>query len=350
MRYRRLGTTGLEVSEIGIGGIGPMGKYGPIAADGTSTQNPGKPTGSYRGNPHFEVVPEGFARTMARAEELGVNFFDTAPSYGRSEEVFGHYLKDSKHRKNWVVCTKPGVCGSMGDGRGMGRDEIVAQAETSLQRLQIDEIDVLLIHSVDQYGEGAQAVERIIQSGMVESLEGLKAAGKIRFFGVSGMLPQLTEAARSDLFAVALTYTTYNLMVRDAGEEFLPVAIEKNLGVLLGGVFHGGLLSGDANCQSLKAVERFYEVGDPGLHETERIVECAQRLQAFAGGTGPDLRRMGIRFALSNPGVSTIVSGIRSITEIEENAAAVDAGPLTEGEQSGLAQAVADMPKIAWQA
>ena len=73
MRYRRLGTTGLEVSEIGIGGIGPMGKYGPIAADGTSAQNPGKPTGSYRGNPHFEVVPEGFARTMARAEELGDN-------------------------------------------------------------------------------------------------------------------------------------------------------------------------------------------------------------------------------------------------------------------------------------
>ena len=122
MRYRMLGRTGLEISEIGIGGIGPMGKYGPVAADGTSTQDPGKPTGSYRGNPHFEVIPEGFTRIMARAEELGVNFLDTAPSYGRSEEVFGHYLKDPNHRKNWVVCTKTGVCGSMGDGNAMGGD------------------------------------------------------------------------------------------------------------------------------------------------------------------------------------------------------------------------------------
>ena len=56
MRQRLLGRTGLKVSEIAIGGIGPMGKYGPVAADGTSPRDPGRPTGSYRGNPHFEVA------------------------------------------------------------------------------------------------------------------------------------------------------------------------------------------------------------------------------------------------------------------------------------------------------
>jgi len=348
MRYRKLGRTNLEISEIGIGGIGPMGKYGPVAADGTSARDPGEPTGSYRGNPHFEVAPEGFARTMARAEELGVNFLDTAPSYGRSEEIFGHYLKNPRQRQNWIVCTKTGVCGSMGDGAAMAETEIVAMAEASLERLQIDEIDVLLIHSVDQYGTGTQALEHMVESGMVSALEKLKAAGKIRFFGISGMLPQLSAAAQSDLFDVTLTYNTYNLLVRDAEQEFLPLCVKKDLGVLLGGVFHGGLLSGDAGSLSRKAVERFYEVGDPGLHLSGPIIEWAERLQAFAGGDGADLRRLGLRFALSHPGVSTIVSGIRNIAEIEENAAAVMAGPLSAEEQSALAEALAGMPAISW--
>lgn len=348
MRQRVLGRTGLKVSEIAIGGIGPMGKYGPVAADGTSPRDAGRPTGSYRGNPHFEVAPEGFARTMARAEDLGVNLLDTAPSYGRSEEIFGHYLRDPARRRNWVVCTKTGVCGSMGGGEALRSEEIAAQAEASLARLQIDEIDLLLIHSVDQYGEGPRAVERILSSGMVEALERLKAAGKIRYHGVSGMLPQLTEAARTGLFDVTLTYNTHNLLVRDAAKEFLPLAAEQNLGVLLAGVFHGGLLSGDAACQSLTAIERFYEVGDPGLHETRRILEGARRLQDFAGGSGSDLRRLGIRFALSHPAVSSIVSGIRSIAEIEENVSAASQGPLCNDELARLAEVTADLPEITW--
>ena len=348
MRRRVLGRTGLKVSEIAIGGIGPMGKYGPVAADGTCPRDPGRPTGTYRGNPHFEVAPEGFARTMARAEELGVNLLDTAPSYGRSEEVFGHYLRDPARRRNWVVCTKTGVCGSMGDGEALRSDEIAAQAEASLARLRIDEIDLLLIHSVDQYGEGPRAVERIIRSGMVEALERLKAAGKIRHCGVSGMLPELTAAVRTGLFDAALTYNTHNLLVRDAEKEFLPVAAERNLGVLLAGVFHGGLLSGDAACQSLTAIERFYEKGDPGLHETTRILEGARRLQELAGGSASDLRRLGIRFALSNPEVSSIVSGIRSVPEIEENVSAASQGPLSDDELARLAEVTADLPEITW--
>lgn len=85
----------------------------------------------------------------------------------------------------------------MGDGEALRGEEIASQAEASLARLQIDEIDLLLIHSVDQYGEGPRAVERIIDSGMVEALERLKAAGKIRHYGVSGMLPELTGAVRT---------------------------------------------------------------------------------------------------------------------------------------------------------
>ena len=70
MRQRALGRTGLKVSEIAIGGIGPMGKYGPVAADGTSPRDAGRPTGSYRGNPHFEVAPEAMAAIAARVAQM----------------------------------------------------------------------------------------------------------------------------------------------------------------------------------------------------------------------------------------------------------------------------------------
>ena len=350
MRYRVLGRTGLKTSEIGIGGIGAMGKYGPVAANGTSATDPGEPTESYRNIPHFEVALEGFAKTMGRAEDLGVNFLDTAPSYGHSEETFGYYLKNKAHRKNWIVCTKTGVCGSWGGGDAMDTRQIFEQADSSLKQLQIDQIDILLIHSIDQYGQGEQAVERVVKGGMVDALKDLKAAGKIRFFGVSGQLPELTAAAGTGLFDVTLTYNTFNLLVRDADDEFLPLAIENDLGVLLGGVFHYGLLAGEANCYALQDIDRFFEQKDPGKLQAHQMFQCAQRLKEFAGGGASDLRRLGMRFALSSKAISTIVSGIKNAAEIEENVDAVEAGPLTDSEQAELAEVIADMPRISWKA
>jgi len=80
------------------------------------------------------------------------------------------------------------------------------------------------------------------------------------------------------------------------------------------------------------------------------MFEYAMKLQEFAGGTGADLRRLGIRFALSNRTVSTIVSGIKNAVELEENVAAMEAGPLTDDEQAQLAKVISDMPRISWKA
>jgi aryl-alcohol dehydrogenase-like predicted oxidoreductase len=89
MRYNVLGRTGLEVSRIGIGGIGTMGKYGSISR-------------------------EEFAATMEQASELRVNFLDTAPAYGDSEAVFGHYLKDhgqsARRSANAGTRSRPDSC------------------------------------------------------------------------------------------------------------------------------------------------------------------------------------------------------------------------------------------------
>jgi aryl-alcohol dehydrogenase-like predicted oxidoreductase len=206
MNYRVLGSTGLQVGEVGMGGIGAMGKYGAISA-------------------------QEFSRTMARAEELGMNFLDTAPSYGDSEAVFGYHLKD--HRDRWIVCTKVGHCGSGERGvQPPTAEEIRQQLFGSLRRLCVEHVDIALIHSIDQYADGTtNLVERVSgPNGPLEGLDRLRQQGLVRFIGVSGQLPELLEAAASNLFQVLLTYNTYNLLVREARERLFPLAKSSTLG------------------------------------------------------------------------------------------------------------------------
>ena len=214
MRYNVLGRTGLEVSRIGIGGIGTMGKYGSVSR-------------------------EEFAATMERASELRVNFLDTAPAYGDSEAVFGHYLND--HRQNWTVCTKIGQCGDT-----IATLFVLDQCEQSLRRLCVDYVDILLIHSIDQYGNGVLAVDQVRSNGMIDAMNELRRLGKVRHIGVSGQLPELIQAVDSGEFDVALTYNSFNLLVREAADILLPLAEEQRVGIVVGGPFYQGLLSGIA--------------------------------------------------------------------------------------------------------
>src|SRR3972149_3718695 len=123
MRYRVLGKTGVKVSEIGMGGVSAMGKYGPVGSKGCDSKT--AETKKFKGMLIYNVEYESFERMMSRAEELGINFIDTAPSYGDSEKVFGRFLKN--HRDKWIVCTKVGTCGSWGSGALMSRKEIFEQ-------------------------------------------------------------------------------------------------------------------------------------------------------------------------------------------------------------------------------
>lgn len=311
MRYRTLGRTGLRVSEVGMGGIGAMGKYGAI-------------------------TPGEFARTMTRAAELGMNFLDTAPSYGESETVFGHYLKENRDR--WIVCTKVGGCGNgfTTNLPTLSGEALHAQFSQSLKRLQVDYADVVLIHSIDQYGIGEAAVERILSpGGMVEALRELQAEGKVRFIGVSGLLPELLPAVRSGVFDVVLTYNTFNLLIQEAQQELFPLAQEMNVGVILAGAFYQGLLSGQAELV-LKNKGGWFGRKDPGYYETEKLMEKVQRLLAFAGSDFKALRQLSLRFALFPPAVSVVVTGMHHAEEVEENAEAVEKGALSEEECEAL--------------
>lgn len=328
MRYRTLGKTGLKVSEIGMGGVSAMGKYGAIGSEncGSAMSTPAL----FKGMQIYPVVQENFDQMMSCAEEKGINFIDTAPSYGDSEKVFGRYLKN--HRAKWIVCTKVGTCGSWGNGALMNRDDIFNQVSDSLERLQLDYIDLLLIHSLDQYGKRETAVRRITSPGsMIDALCELKEQGKCRFIGASGQLPELIPAADSGVFDVMLTYNTFNLLVQDAGNKLFPLAREKNIGIILGGVLYQGLLTGNPDFV-LKRKGEFYEKDDPASCQTQKLVAEVERLAEYVNGDARALRQLAFRFALSAPAVSVIVSAMKSIEEVEENVVASDLGALTQNE------------------
>ena len=348
MNYRRLGRTGLRVSELGVGGLAASGKLGRVAADGTAAEPDGEPDKWYRNIPMYDVAKDGFAQILARASELGVNFLDTAPSYGDSESVFGHYLADPGNRRHWIVCTKVGVCGSWGSGETMPRQAVVDQCEQSLRRLRVDAVDILLIHSIDQYGKGEQAANNLLQpGGMVDTLRELKAAGKIRFFGASGQLPELVPAARTGAFDVILTYNTYNLLVADAFAELFPAARAMDLGVILGGAFYQGLLTGNRDFV-VRNRDIWFEKEDPGHAHTEQMLARVRRLLEFVNGDGRALRSLATRFALTAPEVSTVVAGMKSVQELEENASACEQGPIADKERADLDKLLAAAPAPSW--
>ena len=327
MRYRTLGKSGLKVGEVGIGGMGAAGKYGPIVPPGASPDM--LQPHDYNTVKLFQVVPATFAETMACASSAGMNFVDTAPSYGDSELVFGQYLKD--HREQWLVCSKIGVCGSWGDSRMPTRDEIFEQVRNSLSRLQIDRLDLVLIHSLDQYGERENAVDRVRSEGMLDAMHELQQANLVGLIGASGQLPELVPAVQSGVFDVVLTYNSFNLLVQDAKEILFPLARQMGTGVILGGAFYQGLLTGNPEIV-LKRKEEFFEPSDPAYYQTRELVARVERLTTFVDNDAASLRRLALRFALSEPAVSVLVTGMSRPQEAVENAAAAELDPMTEAE------------------
>ena len=313
MQYRRLGRTGLSVCEIAFGGTGAMGKYGA-------------------------VTPETFDGVMTRASELGVNLLDTAPSYGESQRVFGHHL--ARHRDKWIVCTKVGKCGP-GDGTVFEPNvsEIMSRVPRTLEELRTEYVDILLVHSIEQYGRGPAASEKILErGGLIDAMRALQREGRVRFIGVSGHVGELVHAVRTGEFDVALTYNSFNLLVQKAQAELFPAAREHDVGILLGGALYQGLLAGLADFL-VPRKGSFFETSDPAYYRTQDLVDRARRLLEHFDGDGRRLREAALRFSLSDPAVSAILSAMFKIEHVEENSAAGD-GELLSREQTDALLAI----------
>ena len=290
MQTVRLGRTGLEVGRISLGGLF-VSSYGA----------------------EFEEARQA----VRRAAELGANYVDTAPMYLDSEEVLGRILPGLD--TTLMVSTKLGARPQPFDARNA--DDLRASFEESCRLLGRDEVDMLMIHEADRprqfdWWEDFDAADGPVMTVLDE----LREAGQVKYIGLGGTTAyEMARLIRTGKFDVVLTAFNYSLLWQEALHEVLPAAREHGLGVVIGSPLQQGALA-----------RRWEEVdgGAPWLSKPRR--EQFQALYRFLDEIEMPLPELALRFVLSNPDVHTVLSGVRSAREVEQNVAAAAKGPLPD--------------------
>lgn len=286
MHYRTLGRTGLQVSDVGFGAMTIGGEIFGTTDDQESL------------------------RALHRALDLGMNFIDTADAYGRghSEELLAQVLKT--RRKEVVLATKGGNQFTVRQGlRNFDPDYITSALENSLKRLQIETIDLYQLHN--------PSAEVMKKGEIFERLDRCKREGKIRFYGVS------LETTADGIVAIATgkpdtLQVVYNILHQDPEEQLFPLAQKENIGILARVPLERGVLSG-----RFKATNEFSQkdwragvFSEDGLQQVQAAVD---KLDFLVKGDVPNLAQAALRFILSHPAVSTVIPGIRTVKQVEDN-------------------------------
>jgi D-threo-aldose 1-dehydrogenase len=306
---RRLGSSDIELSVLGFGGA-PLGDLYTRLDDGDAIA------------------------TVAAAHQAGITLFDTSPHYGHglSEHRFGTALRRVP-REKFVLSTKVGRWMDprrprAGESRFVGgfphrgvfdysRDGALRAFEQSLIRLGLDRIDVLLIHDVDVWTHGADAIEarfREAMAGAYRALAELREQGVVKAIGIGVNEAEMCERfARAGDFDVMLLAGRYSLLEQPALERFLPLALEKRIGIMLGGVFNSGILATGA------VPGARYNYREPPPELLERVA----RIEAVCRAHGTEIAHVALHFPLGHPAVSTLVLGSVVPDEVRRNVAAL---------------------------
>jgi aryl-alcohol dehydrogenase-like predicted oxidoreductase len=289
MRMRPLGQTGLEVSELSLGGLFVSSHGGDFA--------------------------QGRAATL-RALELGVNYVDTAPTYRDSEEVLGRVLPEVD--TPFYLSTKIG--GRPQPFEPQNPDHLRQSVEESLRLLKRDHIDLLMVHEPERPGFYDWWTDRDNYTGPVlDVLDELKERGIIRFTGVGGTTAYaMAPILATGRFDVVLTAFNYSLLWREAEHAILPTAKKLGMGIIIGSPLQQGVLS--------RRHDEEVQKGPAWMSPPRR--EQLLALYAFLDEIDINLPEISLRFALSNPDISCTLMGARSEGEVELNIAAAEKGPL----------------------
>jgi D-threo-aldose 1-dehydrogenase len=309
---RPLGRSGPTVSILGFGGA-PLGDL-------------------------YDLLDDEIAmRSVATAADLGVTLFDVAPLYGRglAEHRFGTVLKRLP-RASFVLSTKvgrwlkPAPGGPRSPSRyrgGLSFDPVIDYSydgamrafEQSLQRLAVPSIDIALIHDVDVWTHGKDAIEarfREAMDGAYRALDELRRAKVVKAIGVgvneSAMCVRFANAG--DIDAVLLA-GRYSLLEQPALADFLPLAEQKGIGVMLGGVFNSGILATGA---VVGAKYNYRPAPDD-------VLDRVKRIERVCASHGVALPVAAMHFALGHPAVASLVIGAVTPAEVTRNVAALTA-------------------------
>jgi aryl-alcohol dehydrogenase-like predicted oxidoreductase len=309
MEYRRLGNTGLRVSELCLGTMTFGSKFFNIAA----------------------VDQAGAGRMVRRALEAGVNFFDTANvySYGESEEILGRAFKEAgAARESLVVATK--VRGAMSEASiegtgdvnnvGLSRKHIFEACEASLRRLGTDYVDLYQVHGWD----ALTPVEETLRA-----LDDLVRQGKVRYLGCSNWTARhlskalaLAEGRGWERFVSLQAY--YSLVGRDLEHELLPLCVEEGLGVLPWSPLSGGFLTGKYrrdDPQPEGARRSGFQF--PPIDES-RGFDAVDALEAVALAHEASIAQAALAWLLARRGVTSVIIGANKMSQLEDNLKAAE--------------------------
>ena len=312
MEYRRLGKSGLKVSELGLG----ANNFGWWIDEQTSI-----------------VV-------INHALDIGINFIDTADMYdrGRSEEFVGKAIKGK--RADVIIATK--FCQKMGEGpndRGGSRYYIMKAVEASLRRLQTDYIDLYQMHLPDP----ETSIEETLRA-----LDDLVKAGKVRYIGCSNFAGwQLSEALWTSRLNHLNSFVTvqvkYNLFERQIEQELVPCCRAHGVGVIPWGPLSGGFLTGKYRRDEKPSTSATGRMPAKAFHYLYNSVITDMnwgrlgKLDAFAKTRGHGVAELAIAWLLSHPWLSTVIAGATKPEQLDLNVAGANwkltAEEVTELEQ-----------------
>lgn len=299
MKYNLLGNTGLLVSEICFGTMtfGSSGQWQAIGG----------------------VDQKGANDLMKTVVDAGVNFIDTANvySFGQSETLLGQSIKDlGLNRNDLVIATK--VRGKMGEGKnniGLSRYHIFQSVEESLQRLQLNHIDVLYVHGVDPF----TPVEEIMRS-----LNDIVLSGKVRYVAVCNwpawMVMKANGIAEKHSWNkfVGMQYF-YSLSGRDIEREVLPLALEENLAVMPWSPLAGGFLSGKYTRESEKAGNSRRDSFDFPPINKEKTYDIVDVLNEIGKNYEVKAAEIALAWVRQQHGVTSTIIGAKTPEQLKSN-------------------------------
>jgi len=308
MKIKRLGRTGLKVTELCLGTM----TFGNQCDEPTSHA------------------------IMSKAFDAGVTFFDTADAYplgatletvGRTEEYIGRWFQGHPGRRSQVVLATKfyGQVGSGPNDQGGSRKHIVQAIEGSLRRLQTDYIDLYQMHSPDH--------ETPIDETL-SALDDLVHSGKVLYIGCSNfpaweLCKALWTSDKLGLARFDSVQPRYNLLFRQIEAELLPLAMDQGIGVISYNPLAGGLLTGRYQPGQAPAEGSRFTVQNAGkLYQArywqEPQMQAVEELKAFCQEHHIDIAQLAIAWVLAQPAITSAIVGASKPEHLDQTLPAVD--------------------------
>jgi aryl-alcohol dehydrogenase-like predicted oxidoreductase len=303
MEYRQLGQSGLMVSVLSLGTMTFGGRTICSKVGATDV--------------------DGARRQVDLCLEAGVNLFDTANCYsdGVSEEILGEALEG--RRDDLLIATKARmVVGPGPNDGGVSRYHLIRECEKSLRRLRTDRIDLYQLHEWD----GRTPLDEAL-----EALDTLVRSGKVRYIGASNysgwhLMKALATSDRRGYARFVSQQIYYSLQARDAEYELIPISVDQGVGILVWSPLAGGLLSGKyrRGQQPPEGSRHLNNWGEPPIHDEEQLYNIIEVLVEIAKSRNVSAAQVALAWALGRPGMTSLVIGARTETQLADNLAAAN--------------------------